>query len=373
MVNKKKSYKAAYNTMFKAPHKKAIMFDEVCEAILKDCKVVDGFGQGETDHHYVANGIERTLTIKKGLVDGKESLIRKLLGVGSYVTWGKGGYYDVDSQKLDDLALDLKVGRYGELREVITRRFGEHLASDMIPVGKKLSHFTDDMIRAVKISCELLQEGYAESFHDRLKLKKVSNKQDGTIKVSFDLAHKPGHFSNPSNTISILVKDNFTQYIFNTHGYNPKRISQAVKTPEASFFALAEAGIIIPSANIESPEQKAGWRVKYHQQQKMVAGELVYEELKKHDADANYSLNQVFASAIEAISENNICLSSSDIASLQKGLRHALNKLNNGKYEKNCIGRGILSLPSSAVLEEFDKYIDTCFKEAVTCAELSLA
>lgn len=372
MTNRKKSHKTAYNTMLKAPHKKAIMFDEVCEAILKDSVQSDGFRPNEKNYSYVANGMDRTLTISKGKVDGKESLIRKLLGIGSYVTWGKGGYYDVDSQKLDDLAMDLKVGRYSELREVITRRFGEHLAGDMIPVGKKLSHFTDDMIRAVKISCELLHEGYTDTFHNRLKLKKVSNKQDGTIKVSFDLEHKPGYFSNPSNTISISVKDDFKQYIFNTHGYNPKRISEAVKTTEGSFLALSEAGITITSANIEAVEQKADWRVKYHQHQKVIAGDVLYEELKKNDADIRYSLDEVFANSIDIIREKNICLSSSDITALEKGLRHSLNKLANGKYDQNCIGRGILSLPSSAVLEEFDSYMDSCFKEIEPCDELFL-
>lgn len=103
--------------------------------------------------------------------------------------------------------------------------------------------------------------------------------------------------------------------------------------------------------------KKEHWIDDFTNQIRVRASECAYQELKKVD-----SKETSYAAAIwrieEYIKNNHICFDDNELEMVDRALQKCLSNQKLGKYKGGRVGRGILSMENSAMLEEFDNFMN---------------
>ena len=98
----------------------------------------------------------------------------------------------------------------------------------------------------------------------------------------------------------------------------------------------------------------------YYQQQQYLLTEALYIQLKAFDKQT-LPFALLPQETLARWRAENVCLTTAELLQLSNGLQTVLNAYQQGNFDDNIVGRGILPLPLSAVLEQVEQQIKTHF------------
>jgi hypothetical protein len=98
----------------------------------------------------------------------------------------------------------------------------------------------------------------------------------------------------------------------------------------------------------------------YYQQQLYLLVDTLYVQLKSFDKQTlPFALIQ--EETLAHWRAENVCLTTAELLQFANGLQTALNAYQQGDFDDNIVGRGILPLPLSSVLEQVEQQIKAHF------------